>query len=187
MLDACAAPGTKSISAALEMEDRGEIVACELHKNRLPLIEKSAARQGVTIIRAVCRDSSAPWEGEKFDCVLCDVPCSGYGAVRRKPEIRYREPAESADLPALQKAILSASAEALRAGGTLVYSTCTVLPRENEEVVGAFLEGNPDFRADPFTLPDGTFAPNGMLTLTPDMPLGTDGFFICRLVKSDIV
>ena len=186
VLDACAAPGTKSISAALEMEDRGEIVACELHKNRLPLIEKSAARQGVTIIRAVCRDSSAPWEGEKFDCVLCDVPCSGYGAVRRKPEIRYREPAESADLPALQKAILSASAEALRAGGTLVYSTCTVLPRENEEVVGAFLEGNPDFRADPFTLPDGTFAPNGMLTLTPDMPLGTDGFFICRLVTSDI-
>lgn len=184
VLDACAAPGTKSISAALEMEGRGEIVACELHESRVGLIVKSAARQGIGIIHAVCRDSTQPPDGEKFDRVLCDVPCSGYGAVRRKPEIRYRAPDESADLPALQGAILAASAEALKPGGVLVYSTCTVLPRENEDVVGAFLAAHPDFRTQPFTLPDGTDAPEGILTLTPDMPLGTDGFFICKMVRT---
>lgn len=184
ILDACAAPGTKSISAALEMEDRGEIVACELHESRLSLIERSAARQGISGIRAVCRDSTLPPEGEEpFDRVLCDVPCSGYGAIRRKPEIRYRAVDETDELPGLQGAILEASASALRTGGVLVYSTCTILPRENEEVVSAFLEKHSEFVPDPFTLPDGTEAAEGMLTLTPDMPFGGDGFFICRLKK----
>ena len=84
----------------------------------------------------------------------------------------------------MQGAILAASAEALKPGGVLVYSTCTVLPRENEDVVGAFLAAHPDFRTQPFTLPDGTDAPEGILTLTPDMPLGTDGFFICKMVRT---
>ena len=188
LLDACAAPGTKSLSAALEMEDRGEIVACELRENRLPLINSSASAQGISIIRTVGRDSSLPYEfspGETpFDRVLCDVPCSGYGTVRRKPEIRYRPVSETADLPDLQLAILSASASALRVGGTLVYSTCTLLPRENSGVVKKFLSANPDFSAQAFTLPDGTDAPDGMLTLSPDMALGCDGFFIAKLVRN---
>lgn len=184
VLDCCAAPGTKSISAALDMENKGEIIACELHESRAGLIVKSAARQGADIIRAVCRDSTLPFEDEKgFDRVLCDVPCSGYGAMRRKPEIRYRTPEGSSDLPDLQGRILAASAEALKPGGVLVYSTCTVLPRENEEVVGAFLASHPDFHPAPFTLPDGTRAAEGKLTLTPDMPLGSDGFFICKMTR----
>lgn len=184
VLDACAAPGTKSISAALEMQNSGTVVACELHESRAGLIEKSAARQGVSIIHAVCRDSTVRYgEDEEFDRVLCDVPCSGYGALRRKPEIRYREVEASAELPALQGAILAASAESLKCGGVLVYSTCTVLPRENEDVISAFLAAHTDFERVPFTLPDGTEAPDGMITLTPDMPLGSDGFFICKLIR----
>ncbi len=188
ILDACAAPGTKSLSAAMEMENRGDIVACELRENRLPLISRGAAAQGVEIIRPLRRDSSLPYgsspDEPPFDRVLCDVPCSGYGAIRRKPEIRYRPLKETAELPELQLKILSASAKALRVGGTLVYSTCTLLPRENAEVIKAFLNDNPGFSAEAFTLPDGTYAPDGQLTLSPDMPLECDGFFIAKLVRN---
>lgn len=188
ILDACAAPGTKSLSAAMEMEDQGEIVACELRENRLPLISRGAEAQGVDIIRPMRRDSAVPYEfspGEPpFDRVLCDVPCSGYGTIRRKPEIRYRPPRETAELPELQLKILSASAKALRVGGTLVYSTCTLLPRENAQVIKKFLYDTPGFSAEAFTLPDGTYAPEGQLTLSPDMPPECDGFFIAKLVRN---
>lgn len=188
ILDACAAPGTKSLSAAMEMENSGKIIACELRENRLPLISRGADAQGVSIIRPLRHDSSLPYEfapGEPpFDRVLCDVPCSGYGTLRRKPEIRYRPVEETEGLPALQLAILTAASQALRVGGTLVYSTCTLLPRENSDVVAQFLANNTGFSAEAFTLPDGADAPDGTLTLFPDILSGCDGFFIAKLVRN---
>ena len=171
VLDACAAPGTKSISAALEMEDRGEIVACELHKNRLPLIEKSAARQGVTIIRAVCRDSSAPWEGEKFDCVLCDVPCSAMGVVKKQPDVLLnRNENDISALKKVQYSILDNAKNYVKRGGLLVYSTCTIFKEENDDNVEEFLKNNKDFEKYPSEF-DGQY-----------LPCDThDGFFIRRL------
>ncbi len=186
VLDACAAPGGKSISAAMMMEDCGEVISFELQTSRLPLISSGAAAQGVTVIRASERDSSLPLPEKyrgAFDRVLCDVPCSGYGTIRRKPEIRYRDPAESADLPALGLAILSASAEGVRRGGVLVYSTCTILPRENEDVVRAFLTEHEDFCLTPIDLPGIDGGAGGMLTLTTDMPHGGDGFFIAAMKR----
>lgn len=189
VLDACAAPGGKSISAAMMMEDRGEILACELQASRLPLITAAAAAQGISIIRTCERDSSAPLpEGYRgyFDRVLCDVPCSGYGTIRRKPEIRYRDPAACADLPALGAAILKASSAGVRPGGVLVYSTCTILPRENEDVVRAFLASHDEFEPMPISISGIEGGGDGMLTLTTDMPHGGDGFFIAAMRRRDV-
>lgn len=186
VLDVCAAPGGKSISAALMMEDRGEITAFELQASRLPLISSGAAAQGVTVIRASERDSSLPLPDEYrgvFDRVICDVPCSGYGTIRRKPEIRYRNPAESASLSALGLSILRSAAEGLRPGGVLVYSTCTILPRENEDVVLKFLSEQREFYTLPVSLPGIDGGERGMITLTADMPHGGDGFFIAVMQK----
>ena len=110
-------------------------------------------------------------------------PCSGLGVIRKKPDIRYKDPAPLAGLPQVQRAILDNACRYVRPGGALLYSTCTVLRRENEEVAAAFLEGHPDYKAEPFTLPGpvGT-AGEGMITLWPQVH-GTDGFFICKLRK----
>ena len=182
LLDVCAAPGSKSFCSAMRMEGRGRIVCRELRESRLPLIDEGASRLGIGILSAAAADSSVPVpeDREAFDRVLCDVPCSGYGVIGRKPELRYRDPASSADLPELQSRILRASAEAVRPGGVLVYSTCTLLPAENSGVVGVFLKDDGRFAAEPFES-CGFSAPDGMLTLTPDG--GTDGFFIAKLRK----
>jgi 16S rRNA (cytosine967-C5)-methyltransferase len=116
-----------------------------------------------------------------MDVVLCDVPCSGLGIIRKKPDIRYKNLKETEDLPRLQLSILSNQANYVRPGGTLMYSTCTVLRRENEDVVKAFLTLRPDYTLEPLSLPD-VFPKNesGMLTLVPG-EYDTDGFFISRL------
>ena len=122
----------------------------------------------------------------KCDRVLCDVPCSGLGVIAKKPEIRHKDLSESARLPAIQAAILEASAGLLKVGGVLVYSTCTLLPAENGDVVTAFLAAHPEFEPLDFTFPakDPTAADivsrEGMVTLYPD-DNRTDGFFIARM------
>ena len=119
-----------------------------------------------------------------MDVVLADVPCSGLGIIRKKPDIRYRDLETAKELPALQRAILWNQARYVRPGGVLMYSTCTILKRENEEVVSAFLESHPDFHTEKLALP-GNFPGNetGMLTLYPGQ-YDTDGFFICRLRRN---
>ena len=116
-----------------------------------------------------------------MDAVLCDAPCSGLGIIRKKPDIRYKNLKELEDLPALQLAILKNQANYVKPGGVLLYSTCTVLRQENEDVVRAFLETRDDFDTEPLDLPE-VFPKNesGMLTLIPG-EYDTDGFFICRL------
>ena len=183
VLDCCSAPGGKSFAAAIAMHGTGSITSCDVHAHKTGLIENGAARLGIEIITARQQDATVPvpeWVG-KMDAVIADVPCSGYGIIRKKPDIRYKNHAEMAALPELQLQILKNQAQYVRPGGLLLYSTCTVLKRENEEVVKAFLEENPEFSTEPLPLPD-VFPKNetGMLTLIPG-EYDTDGFFICRL------
>lgn len=183
VLDCCAAPGGKSFAAAIAMAGRGEITSCDIHPHKTTLIENGAARLGLNNLTARVQDASeqvASWIGA-MDAVIADVPCSGLGIIRKKPDIRYKNLKELENLPQLQGKILATQASYIKPGGVLLYSTCTVLKRENEDVVQAFLEGHPDFFLEPLPLPE-VFPKNetGMLTLIPG-EYDTDGFFICRL------
>ncbi len=183
VLDCCAAPGGKSFAAAIAMDGKGEITSCDIHPHKTALIENGAARLGLNNLTAQVQDASeqvASWVGA-MDAVIADVPCSGLGIIRKKPDIRYKNLKELENLPQLQGKILATQASYIKPGGVLLYSTCTVLKRENEDVVQAFLEGHPDFFLEPLPLPE-VFPKNetGMLTLIPG-EYDTDGFFICRL------
>lgn len=183
VLDLCAAPGGKSFAAALAMENRGEIVSCDLHPHKKELIEKGAARLGISILTAHTSDAREPrpeWNGQ-FDVVIADVPCSGLGIIRKKPDIREKDPKPLAGLPGIQREILSRAADYVRPGGVLLYATCTLLPRENEDVVRHLLEARKDFHTEEFLLPEPVGkAENGMTTLWPHIH-DTDGFFIAKL------
>lgn len=182
MIDACACPGSKSFTCAMLMKNRGHIYACDLHENKLSLVQNGAKRLGITILETVCADGriERPQWRESADRVLCDVPCSGYGVIAKKPEIRYKDPADTVKLPGVQYAILQNCSRYLKKGGRLVYSTCTLLPEENQDVVQHFLSENPSFQLQAFTV--GPYhAPDGMLLLTPDQ--GSDGFFIACMTR----
>lgn len=185
VLDCCAAPGGKSFASAIAMQGRGEIVACDIHQHKLALIEGGAARLGIEGITARVQDACRPVDAWRagFDAVIADVPCSGLGIIRKKPDIRYKDLEQMEALPQLQLAILENQSTYLKPGGTLLYSTCTVLKRENEDVVRAFLNQHPEFFLESLPLPDG-FPQNetGMLTLIPGQ-FDTDGFFIARMRK----
>ena len=183
VLDCCAAPGGKSFAASIAMGGHGEILSCDIHPHKTGLIANGAQRLGLTNITAKLQDASQfvpAWENA-MDVVIADVPCSGLGIIRKKPDIRYKNLKETEELPRLQLEILQNQARYVKKGGLLLYSTCTVLRRENEEVVKAFLEGNGGFTTEPLPLPE-IFPKNetGMLTLIPGQ-YDTDGFFICRL------
>ena len=186
VLDCCAAPGGKSFAASIAMGGRGEIISCDIHPHKIDLIANGAARLGLTNIRPRLQDAAEfvpQWEGQ-MDCVMADVPCSGLGIIRKKPDIRYKSLEETQALPQLQRKILDNQSRYVRPGGVLLYSTCTVLKRENEEVVEGFLKAHPEFGPEPLELP-GIFPKNetGMLTLIPGQ-YDTDGFFICRLRRN---
>lgn len=186
VLDCCAAPGGKSFAASIALGGRGEITACDIHPHKTGLISNGAQRLGLTNITAKLQDAAAfvpEWE-ETMDAVIADVPCSGLGIIRKKPDIRYKNLKETEELPRLQLEILQNQARYVKKGGLLLYSTCTVLRTENEDVVKAFLEGNGDFTTEPLPLPE-IFPKNetGMLTLIPGQ-YDTDGFFICRLRRN---
>ena len=184
VLDMCAAPGGKSFALAIDQKDRGEILSCDVHPHKLSLIERGAERLGIHSVRTALadgRERHAAWENAA-DLVVADVPCSGLGIIRKKPDIRYKDPKELAELPAIQSAILDNAAAYVRPGGVLVYSTCTVLPEENEGVTTAFLDTHPDFEMEPFSLPQPIGSCCGQLTLWPQR-YGTDGFYICRMRK----
>ncbi len=181
ILDCCAAPGGKSFAAA--MQTAGEVISCDVHPHKIGLIAKGAARLGLDNVHPQLQDATChrpQWQGQ-MDAVLVDVPCSGYGIIRKKPDIREKDPKTVEDLPQLQLQILLNQADYVKPGGVLMYSTCTVLTRENRDVVRAFLAQRPDFYPEPLDLPqDLTEDSPGMLTLIPGEH-DTDGFFICRL------
>jgi len=183
VLDCCSAPGGKSFAAAIAMEGKGQITSCDVHAHKTGLIENGAARLGLSNITVCQQDATqrvSAWEAA-MDVVIADVPCSGLGIIRKKPDIRYKNMAELKELPALQLAILENQSAYVKKGGVLLYSTCTVLKAENEEIVKAFLAKHSDFYTEPLGLPE-VFPENetGMLTLIPG-DYDTDGFFICRL------
>ena len=183
VLDLCACPGSKSFGMAIEMQNTGELTAFDLHENKLSLIASGASRLGIENIRTAARDGrhlDAALAG-CADRVLCDVPCSGYGVLSKKPEIRYKDLSEADRLPDIQLSILENASRYVTSGGVLVYSTCTLLPEENEGNVARFLQKHPEFLPCDFTVGDLS-SENGMLTLTP-AEHGTDGFFIAKLIK----
>jgi 16S rRNA (cytosine967-C5)-methyltransferase len=173
VLDLCAAPGAKATHAAALMEDRGEVVAVELHERRAEALAENARRLGASIVRVETGDAKEPLGGATFDRVLLDPPCSDLGTLQARPDVRWRKDAATVErLVAEQEALLDAAAAQVRPGGTLVYSTCTISPRENEDRMTLFLDANPDFTAD------GDFR-----RLLPHRD-GTDGFFIARLRRA---
>ena len=182
VVDGCAAPGGKSFAAAIQMENKGRIAAFDVHAAKLRNMENSAGRLKIDIIETFKRDSSLPPDtlSGSADVVLADVPCSGFGVIRKKPEIRYKDEREAAGLPDIQKKILQALSAYTKPGGTLLYSTCTILKRENEEVIEWFLRNNGLFSLEAFTLPGVGEVPDGMITLWPHIH-ATDGFFICKM------
>lgn len=182
VLDACAAPGGKSFSAAVQMEDRGTIVSCDIHENKLKRLRSSAERLGLRSIVTKVMDARRPdFKPGTFDIVLADVPCSGLGVIRKKPEIRFKDPIDLAALPGIQTDILNGLAPVVKRGGVLLYSTCTVQRAENEAVVDAFLTAHPEFSLEPFSLPWLNGA-QGMYTFWPHID-ATDGFFAAKLRK----
>lgn len=185
VLDVCAAPGGKSFSAAMAMEDRGEIVSCDIHRHKLALIERGAERLGLTCVHPELADGRQCREEwlEGFDAVLCDVPCSGLGIIRKKPDIRYKDPAQLAGLPKVQSAILENASRYVAPGGVLLYATCTILREENQDVAEAFLAGHEDFCREGFSLPGLEEKNEGSLSLWPQRH-GTDGFYICKMRRS---
>ena len=184
VLDVCAAPGGKSFSAAFAMEDQGVVQSCDLHENKLKRIEESAARLGITCVQTAAMDGRSRNEEwvEAFDTVLVDAPCSGLGIIRKKPDTRYKKADDLFTLPVIQAAILDNAAAYVRPGGTMVYSTCTILPEENEQVADAFLAEHPEFSRESFTLPEPVGKTDGQLTLWPQRH-DTDGFYICRMKR----
>lgn len=181
VLDCCAAPGGKSFAAAILMENQGELVSCDIHPHKIKLLEAGRDRLGLTAVKPTLQNAAQRREDwvDGFDVVLADVPCSGLGIIRKKPDIRYKDPEPLKGLPRVQRSILENCAQYVRPGGTLAYSTCTLLKRENGEVVDSFLADHPDFAPEPFALPHLGGQP-GRITFWPHVH-GTDGFFAVKL------
>lgn len=186
VLDACAAPGGKSFAAAVRMVNRGSIISCDLHGKKLVLIDSGAKRLGITCIQTKAKDAGEfdpAWAGA-FDLVIADVPCSGFGVMRKKPDIRSRTQEEAERLPPIQRRILSNLASYVAPGGTLLYSTCTILRQENEDIVAQFLQTHPEFRPVDYQVGDRR-STNGCYTFWPHID-GTDGFFAAKLIREKL-
>ena len=186
--DVCAAPGGKSFCSAIRMQNSGEVFSYDIHRHKLTLIDEGAHRLGIDIIKTGLRDAADNTAGLPVcDRILCDVPCSGLGILRRKPEIRYKLDTNLDLLPELQYSILCTSAEKVPNGCIIVYSTCTLNDPENIGTVSRFLSEHPDFVPEPVDLPDGiertVDEPPHCLTILPGT-CGADGFFIARMRKA---
>ncbi len=178
--DTCACPGGKTFSMAIDMEDRGEIFAFDLHGNKLSLVRRGAETLGLSVVHTEERDARQPDPTLAGTCdrVLCDAPCSGYGVIAKKPDLRYKDPATAGRLPEIQKEVLRGAAEYVRPGGVLVYSTCTLCRAENEAVVKDFLEARPEFAP----APDPFLGESGMRVFWPHRD-GCDGFFAAKMIR----
>jgi 16S rRNA (cytosine967-C5)-methyltransferase len=192
ILDACAAPGGKTTHMAQRMENQGEIYALDLSKRRLDLIEKASQILGIKIIKIIKADATKLLpisKGLGFDRVLADVPCSGFGTLRRNPDLKWRRGEEDIKrLSEVQSSILGNLSHYIKDGGILVYSTCTVFREENEDVIEKFLEGHPEFKLDWMgnVLPEKLqpFIQKGFFKTFPPRN-GMDGFFVARMVKGN--
>ena len=171
ILDVCSAPGGKSFTCAMYLKGSGSITSCDIYEKRVGLIKSGAERLGIDNLNATVNDALVYNEhlGE-FDIVISDVPCSGLGVIRRKPEIKYRDLSQYDDLFEIQLGILNTSSKYVLNGGSLMYSTCTVRKQENEEVIKAFLTDNPNFKV----VAEETLMPHTH---------GSDGFYYCIMKR----
>lgn len=176
VLDICSAPGGKAFTMAEMMNGRGEIHAFDLHEKRVKLIRDGAERLGLTNIKAMTGDASVfnP-ELPEYTKILCDVPCSGFGVIRHKPEIKYKNLSDFDNLPEIQYKIAENALKYLAVGGEMVYSTCTVRKAENDDVVKRLLENHPEIEL--------VEMPENPVTLFPFSIKGCDGFYIAKLRK----
>src|SRR5215207_1270005 len=184
VLDLCAAPGGKTTHLAALMEDRGEVVAVERHRGRAAALERTAQRMGASCVSVRVGDAAEPQEPGAYDRVLVDPPCSDLGTLASRPDARWRKTADQPErLARTQGAILRAGADALAPAGTLVYSTCTISPSENERVIADFLAERPEFEADDLRQDVRVWQHPSVPLYLQTLPNrdGTEGFFIARL------
>lgn len=171
ILDVCSAPGTKAMALAQLMDNKGAIDCLDIHEHRVQLIKKDAKRLHVDIIHTYCKDATKISDLGLYDRVLCDVPCSGYGVLARKPDIKLRMKSEDMDsLIKIQREILASAANHVRVNGCLVYSTCTLNKKENEKQIGYFIKNHSEFSLEK----EETLFPNEY----------SGGFFIAKLVRN---
>lgn len=186
VLDVCSAPGGKATHIATLMENTGEVIARDLHRHKLRLIKDNAKRLGLTNIKAQLMDALFLDEDSMGSCdiVLADVPCSGFGIIRRKPEIKYKQKKDLECLPQLQRAILENASRYVKKGGLLIYSTCTIEDEENIEIIRAFIEESKEFELEAIEGidMDEKSQESGYLQTFPNTH-GMDGFFIAKLRK----
>lgn len=183
VLDACACPGGKSFSSAMDMKNEGRLVCCDLHKNKLSLVTGGAQKLGIDIITVYEQDAKKQRDEfiGAFDKVLCDVPCSGLGIISKKPDIKYKSIEDIENLPSVQLEILKNCAKYVKVGGELVYSTCTLNKKENEDVVAAFISADDSFSPLDFEVGE-IKSKDGAFTFMPDT-LEADGFFVAKLKR----
>ena len=189
VLDICAAPGGKTAVLTENMENRGEIIAIDIHQHKIKLIETNMKKLGIDIVKAIVMDArNVNKQGRKFDKILVDVPCSGYGVIRKKPEILYSKNRENIEeLAKLQLEILNSAADILKDGGELIYSTCTITDEENTNNIEKFLKEREEFKVEKlYILEDvsvdydklGGFCINYKEEIM-------DNFYIIKLVKGE--
>lgn len=186
ILDVCSAPGGKAFSLAMDTGEKGRVFALDIYPNRLSLIHAGAKRLALSNIEIAVHDACTVFPAKmQADKVLCDVPCSGLGVLRRKPEIRYKNPEELDKLPDLQYRILRSASDAVKQKGLLVYSTCALNPAENEEVCARFLQEDQRFESVPVFPQLPRYAQSTpQLTLMPHLH-GCDGFFLAAFRRVD--
>lgn len=189
VLDICAAPGGKTAVLAEEMENKGEIIAIDIHQHKKKLIEENMKKLGIDIVKATVLDArNVNKQGRKFDKILVDVPCSGYGVIRKKPEILYTKNRENVEeLASLQLEILNSAADILKDGGELIYSTCTIISQENTENVEKFLNERKEFKVKALNIPEnvsGEYDKIGGFSINYKEEI-MDNFYIIKLTKEE--
>lgn len=186
ILDACSSPGGKTSYMAELMNDKGEIIAWDLHPHRVKLVEETAKRLGIHIIKTECQDATIYREEykEKFDKILLDVPCLGIGVLKRKPDIKWkRKPEDIEEIAKIQENILKTCSKYLKSKGQLVYATCSIFSEENDKIIDKFLQKNTNFVYSKIEIPDLENNTEKINKIQLYQNEETDGFFMCKLQK----
>ena len=189
VLDICAAPGGKTAVLAEEMKNSGEVIAIDIHQHKIKLIDTNMKKLGIDIVKAIVMDArNVNKQGRKFDKILVDVPCSGYGVIRKKPEILYSKNKENVEeLAKLQLEILNSAADILKDGGELIYSTCTITDEENTNNIKKFLEERKEFKVEKLYIPEnvlGDYDSLGGFCINYKEEI-MDNFYIIKLKKGE--
>ena len=189
VLDICAAPGGKTAVLAEEMKNSGEVIAIDIHQHKIKLIDTNMKKLGIDIVKAIVMDArNVNKQGRKFDKILVDVPCSGYGVIRKKPEILYSKNRENIEeLAKLQLEILNSAADILKDGGELIYSTCTITDEENTNNIKKFLEERKEFKVEKLYIPEnilGDYDNLGGFCINYKEEI-MDNFYIIKLKKGE--